>query len=89
MMQALPESVFDRVLSPVTDCLTPDAARRILESKLDPAIQRRLDELAPKANFGTLSQAERDEYEELIDAVELLAVFKAKSRLILRQQGAA
>lgn len=89
MIQALPESVFDRVLAPVTDCLTPDAARRILESRLDPAIQRRLDELAPKANFGTLTQAEHDEYAELIDAVELLAIFKAKSRLILRLQGGA
>jgi hypothetical protein len=89
MIQARPQSVFDRVLAPVTDCLSPDAARRIIESKLDPAIQRRLDELAPKANFGTITEEERAEYEELIDAVELLAIFKAKSRLILREQGAA
>jgi hypothetical protein len=51
-------SVSDRMLRPVTNCLTLDVARRILDSRLDDDTQSRIDELARKANRGTLTEDE-------------------------------
>jgi hypothetical protein len=39
--------------------------------------------LGKKANFGTLTETERAELEEMVDALDLLAIFKAKARLML------
>jgi hypothetical protein len=86
MIQATHESALQRVLAPVTDCLTPEVARRIIDARLDPAVQRRLNKLAPKANLGTLTDTERSEYAALIDGVDILAIFKAKARLLLSEQ---
>lgn len=86
MTQEFQKSALLRVLTALTDCLTLEVARRIIDARLDPAVQRRLNKLAPKANFGTLTDAERSEYAALIDGVDILAIFKAKSRpLLLRQ----
>ncbi|HUE16442.1 MAG TPA: hypothetical protein VMR25_19870 [Planctomycetaceae bacterium] len=73
-------TVLDRFLDPLTDCLTPDVARRIVDLKIDPSLQSRLDELAQKANAGTLSAEELQEYEEYVDGIELVAILKAKAR---------
>ena len=86
MIQPTHESVLQRVLAPVTDCLTPEVARYIVDARLDSAVQRRLNRLAPKADFGTLTDAERSEYKALVDGVEFLAIFKARARLILARQ---
>ena len=42
-------TVLDRFLDPVTDCLTPAVAERIVGVRVDAQTQRRLDELAEKA----------------------------------------
>lgn len=44
-----PCDLLDRILDPVTQCLTPDA-------------QRRRDDLAAKSNEGTLTDEERAEH---------------------------
>jgi hypothetical protein len=76
-------TVLDRFLDPLTDCLTPDVARRIVDLKIDPSLQSRLDELAEKANAGTLSAKELQEYEEYVDGIDLVGILKAKARLSL------
>ncbi len=42
-------TVLDRFLDPVTDCLTPAVAERIVGVRVDAQTQMRLDELAEKA----------------------------------------
>jgi hypothetical protein len=76
-------TVLDRFLDPLTDCLTPDVARRIVDLKIDPSLQSRLDELAEKANAGTLSAEELREYEEYVDGIDVVGILKAKARLSL------
>lgn len=84
-MSTVPSStVLDRVLSPVANCLTPDVARRIADVKLDPPAQERLDELRAKAKLGTLTESEREEYEEFVDAIDLVAILKAKARAVVK-----
>lgn len=79
-------NVLDRILDPVADCLSPEAATRLVNLRLDPVTQRQLDELAAKANEGLLTQQERDDYETIIDGLDLVAILKAKARMILSRQ---
>jgi hypothetical protein len=86
MIRPASQSVLERILAPVGECLTPDVAKRIAETRVDSSLQQQLDDLAAKANVGTLSDEEREEYEELIDGLELLAVLKAHARLVVARQ---
>jgi hypothetical protein len=76
-------SLLDRILTPVTDCLTPEAARRLVALRADPEAQQRIDELADKCTEGSLSPQERSEYEAYVAAVNVLAVLQAKARTLL------
>jgi hypothetical protein len=79
-------NVADRMLRPVTDALTPDVARRIADARLDSETQSRIDELASKANRGTLTDEEREEYAEFVEYIDLIGIIKAKARLLLKQR---
>jgi hypothetical protein len=83
MVAATPRTLLDRVLDPLAECFTPEVARRIVAISLDPAIQSQLDRLAEKANEGQLTEAERGEYAELIEALDILGILKAKARVSL------
>jgi hypothetical protein len=47
----------------------------------------RVGELGRKANDGTLTDAEREEYEELVNLGDLLAALEARARHYLNEQG--
>lgn len=83
MIQSSPPSVLDRVLEPVVECLTREVAERLVNARLDAGLQARLDDLAAKANEGQLVPEERVEYEEYVEGLDLLAIFKAQARLAL------
>ena len=73
------------ILRSVVQCLTPPVAQRILSIEIDPALQTRAQEWAAKANEGTLTQAEREAYEELIDDADLLGIIKSLARQVLAE----
>lgn len=77
------ERVLDRYLDPLTEVLSPQVARRILDLQADPEDAARVEELGQKADAGTLTEAERDEYRALADAGTLVALLKAKARQAL------
>ena len=76
-------AVLDRFLGPFAECLTPEVAQRIVDLELDPHSQARLDDLAAKANEGYLTDAERQEYEEFVEGIDLMGVIKARARTVL------
>lgn len=76
-------AALDRVLEPVTEILTPEVAKGIADMRADPQLQARLDELATKANQGRLSEAERQEYRDYVDAIDFIGIFQAKARAFL------
>jgi hypothetical protein len=78
-------NVSDRMLRPVTDCFTPEVARRIVDARLDCDTQARIDQLASKASRGTLTKEERDEYAEFVEYIDLIGIIKAKARLLLKK----
>jgi hypothetical protein len=86
MVTGAPKSMLDRIFDPLAECFTPEVARRVLEISIDPAEQDRINGLADKANEGLLTDAERADYEEFIEAADLLAILQAKARLTLDKQ---
>ena len=47
--------LLDRLLEPVTSCLSPDVAQRLVSLRADAKTQARIDKLAESANEGELS----------------------------------
>jgi hypothetical protein len=76
-------SILDRFLDPFTECLTPEVAQRVAELQPDAALVARIDELREKANEGELPEAERAEYDEFVESIDLLGILKAKARTFL------
>jgi hypothetical protein len=82
-------SYLDRLLAPVTQCLTPDVAERLVALRADVDVQARIDELADKANEGLLSAEERAEYEDYIEAIDMIAILQARARAVLTKRSNA
>jgi DICT domain-containing protein len=74
---------LDRVLDPVSRCLTPEVARRIVELRADPELQKRVDMLADRSAEGQLTPEERAEYETYVRASRFIAILQAKARKLL------
>ena len=84
-MSDITSNVLDQVLTPFTECLTPDVAQRIVDMRANSETQSRLDELAEKANEGQLSPLEETEYTKFREAFHFITVLQAKARHLLRQ----
>lgn len=81
MASTLP--TIDRIMDPIAACLTPEVARRITEVRLDEMAVERLEKLREKANEGRLTEAEKAECEEFVEAQDWLALLKDKARAVL------
>lgn len=76
---------IERILEPVTACLTPEVAQRIIDVRLDdPSMMQRLEYLREKANKGTLTEQERVEYEGFVEGNDLLMLIKDQARSVLQ-----
>jgi hypothetical protein len=75
--------VLDRMLDPLSACLTPAMARRLVKFRADSATQARVDELATKCNEGELTPKERREYEAYVRAMHLISILQSKARMVL------
>ncbi len=83
MIQAPSPSLLDQLLSPVGRAMNPAFARELVELRASPEIQARIDELAEKCNEGQLSDEERAEYEDYIQAIHLIGILQKKARKVL------
>lgn len=83
-------TVLDEVLGPlVHECFTPDVARLVAEYKADEKVERRLDELSAKCTEGSLSADEQAEYEDFVQAIDLISIIQAKARGLLEKTSGA
>jgi hypothetical protein len=76
---------LERFLDPLTHRLTPEIAREWLDFRYDPATQAHLAELADKANDGSLTDDEREEYAQYVEVGDLIGILQARARNVLRQ----
>jgi hypothetical protein len=77
---------LERLLDPVSKSLNDDAARKLVRLKADRKTQARVDELARKCNEGELTASEKAEYDDFVNAGALIAILKAKARLLLAKK---
>ena len=82
------ESVLDLMLDPVSRCLDAESARKLLDIRIDPAVQQRANVLAEKANDGLLTEPERAEYEAYINTDDFISILKLKLRRFSAASGA-
>lgn len=80
------ELVFDRLVSPLGACLTPESARRILALKADPELQVYIDDLAARHSEGRLTPEEQAEYGRNVSFSTFVAILKSKARRLLGRQ---
>jgi len=71
---------LDGLLEPLSRCLDMASAQRIVELRVAPPVQERIDALAERANEGSLSDDERLEYEALMNAADFISILKPKAR---------
>ena len=83
IMKPHDNGVLDRMLDPLSDCLTPAMARRLVKFRADSATQAHVDELATKCTEGELTPKERREYEAYVRAIHLISVLQSKARMVL------
>ena len=76
-------SGLDGLLEPLSRCLDPESARRVVDFQVDRPVQERMDALAERANEGTFSESECSEHEALINAADFISILKLKARLHL------
>jgi hypothetical protein len=75
-------TTLDRLLDPVTRCLTPEVARRVAELRADPELQDRMELLATRNTEGRLTAEETEEYETYVRASRIIAILQAKARAL-------
>lgn len=76
---------MDKMLDLLSGCLNAEAARRIIELKIDAETQARVEVLAEKANEGTTSTEELEEYKSYIEIGDLIVSLKLKARRLLAE----
>jgi hypothetical protein len=89
MSQTQESLTLDRLFDPVTRCLTPEVARRLVELRADTELQKRVDMLAGKNTESQLTPEEREEYELYVRASRFIAILQAKARKLLAQQSSS
>jgi hypothetical protein len=77
-------TALDGLLDPLGRCLDAESARRLVELRVSPPVQQRIDTLAERANEGLLTTDESVEYEALVNAADFISILKLKARQQLR-----
>ncbi len=80
-------TVLTRLLTPVGHCLTPEVATALINLRVDPSVQERIEELADRCTEGTLSPEERVEYETYVHAIDFISTLQAQAHRVLEKNG--
>ncbi len=64
--------------------MTPEVARWLAGLRADPTLQARIDELADRNAEGIITPDEAAEYDDYLQAANVIAVLQARARKVLR-----
>jgi hypothetical protein len=73
-------AALDTLVGSLSNCLTPESARRLIALKADRKLQSRLDDLSRRAKDGKLDPDELAEYENYVSFSTFVAILKSKAR---------
>jgi hypothetical protein len=82
-------AIWERVIDPNEDDLSPEAARFLLRLDFGEPDHARMQELAQKSNDGTLTADERLELQNYVRIGNVIALMQSKARLSLRHTARA
>jgi hypothetical protein len=85
MATATTSPVLDQLVEPLSQCLTPESAKRLLKLKASRRLAARAAHLAEKSSAGALTAIERSEYENYVSFSTFIALLKSKVRRQLAQ----
>jgi hypothetical protein len=83
MKSARTDPVLNELVSTLSDCLTPESARRLLALRANATLQARVDDLAKRHNQGQLTPDEEAEYGKYVSYSTFIAILKSKARQVL------
>lgn len=84
-----PIAIWERVLLPAKEDLSPEQARYFLRLKFPPRDIRRMNALAAKAHAGALTPEEDEELENYVRIGHLLGILQSRARQALGPSGRA
>ena len=82
---AMNATLLDQIIEPFAECLTQEAARKIVAIRADEELQQRVDALADKANAGTLTESEKSEYDRYLAAFHFMTILQARARRFIKR----
>jgi hypothetical protein len=71
---------IDSMLDAVSACIGRAGAEALLRLRAPAPVQERMEVLADRCTEGTLSEAEREEYEQLIRVGNFISILQARAR---------
>ncbi len=74
---------LDRFLEPMTEALTPEVARVIINLRADEETEAEVQQLRDKANEGGLTAEEEAKYNDFVEAVDVISIIQSKARRFL------
>ena len=83
MQTVAPNAPLDALVSALSECLTPESARRLLRLKVDDKLQSRVDHLADRCTAGALTPEECAEYGSYVKFATFVAILQSKARQLL------
>lgn len=75
--------ILDSIIESFAECLTRESAERIVGIRASVETQKRLDELASKANQGVLNTDEKLEYDRCLAAFHFVTLMQLRARRVL------
>ncbi len=76
-------TILDCIIEPFAECLTIDAAKKIVAFRANVELQQRVDELAVRANLGQLTANERAEYDRYLAAFHFVTAMQARAHRLI------
>ena len=83
------DNVLRRLVRPDDSAFSAEVSKTLLEFDFTPAEQERIIELGRKSNSGTLSEAERSEYEWWVIVGSFVSLLQSKARQSLKRHSTA
>jgi hypothetical protein len=74
---------LDQLVGTLSECLTPESARRLLALKADAKLQALVNDLADRHSRGLLTPEEQAEYGKYVAYSTFVAILKSKARQLL------
>ncbi len=76
-------TILEKMLEPATSQMPPSFARKILQLRADGEVLSRIEFLRSRADSGLLTEIEAQEYQEIVEAIDIISLLQHQARKVL------